>query len=1148
MLGILLACSSRAFALNPALDVSQYAHTAWKVSDGLFKGIIFAIAQTPDGYLWIGTDSGLRRFDGVRSIPWQPPAGTHLPSNDIRVLRGARDGRLWIGTTAGLASWKEGRLTNYPALDGNSVEALFEDREGTIWAGGVSFSVGRLCAIRNGQTDCFGQDGRFGSGVTAIYEDRGGNLWAGATTGLWRWKTGETKVYPIPDPDNRINALIESDDGGILVAKDSGITKLRDGKTEAFPLPEGLEFQPGSLLRDRDGALWIGAIVDSGLLHIHNGKIDLFTRSDGLSGNTISTLLEDREGNIWVAGVDGIDRFRDFAVSTLSIEQALSSRAVLSVLGAKDGNVWLATDNGLHKWKNGDITVYRRRRVPAGRGRASIGSNAEGLPDSPRRREIIDDSLPADSLDSIFEDSRGQIWVTTHSGVAVLRSDHFFPVSSVPHGIVFSIAEDRTGAIWLSHQEGLLRLSATRVVERIPWAKLGRGQPATVLLHDDAQDGLWLGFRGGGVAYLKKGQITATYETGEGLASLYVDAKGMLWGATDQGLSRIKDGLTLSSKNGLPCNTVHWMIEDRNGSVWLYMACALVRIARPDLDAWASDPKAMIHPTVFDSSDGVRTQQFHYGYSPIVTKAADGKIWFVPFGGVSVIDPDHLPTNTLAPPIHIEQITADDKPYNVENGLRLPPGIRDLLFDFTALTFLEPEHVAFRVKLEGQDEGWRELVNQRQVHYTNLSPKQYRFRVLASNDSGVWNEEGASLDFSILPAWYQKNWFRALAAAAFLALLWVIYRMRVRQLEQRERKFREAVETMPALAFVARPDGHRTFVNRGWTDFTGMTLEQSFGFGWQAAVHPDDRKRVLNRWQTAFATSEPFDYELRLRRGADGQYRWFLVRVVPVRDARGKLVKWCGLAADIEDRRRAEQLQAELAHINRVSNMGEITASIAHEINQPLSGIVSNGSACLRWLAADAPDMGEVREAVHDMVRDGKRAGEIINTLRAMYKKTPPKKELVDVNEIIREMVVLLRSEAHRHAVSIRTDLAADIPKITADRVQLQQVLMNLMLNGIEAMGQTGGVLTVKLQPDQTQVLISVIDTGVGLPAEDKERIFDAFFTTKAQGSGMGLAISRSIIESHYGRLWATANEGRGASFHFSLPMAIDGAAAPATK
>jgi signal transduction histidine kinase len=289
----------------------------------------------------------------------------------------------------------------------------------------------------------------------------------------------------------------------------------------------------------------------------------------------------------------------------------------------------------------------------------------------------------------------------------------------------------------------------------------------------------------------------------------------------------------------------------------------------------------------------------------------------------------------------------------------------------------------------------------------------------------------------------------------------------------------------------------------------------------------------------SFASGEPFEDEVRVRR-ADGEYRWFLNRGVPLRDKRGKVVKWYGAATDIQDRKRAEELQAELAHTNRVSTLGELAASISHELKQPISAAVMDAQASLRWLNRDQPDLDEARRATAAFVKDGRLAADIIDRLGSLFKKTPPQRESVDVDEIIGEMVLLLRGEANEYAVSIRTDLAADLPKITADRVQLQQVLMNLMLNGIEAMKETGGVLTVKTGPGEGgQVLISVSDTGVGLPAGRADEIFNAFFTTKTQGTGMGLAISRSIVEAHGGHLWATSCDGRGATFHFTLPTAV---------
>ena len=267
------------------------------------------------------------------------------------------------------------------------------------------------------------------------------------------------------------------------------------------------------------------------------------------------------------------------------------------------------------------------------------------------------------------------------------------------------------------------------------------------------------------------------------IRSFYADKSGSLWAATEGGVSRIKDGrvLTLTRENGLPCNTVHWMMDDDADSVWLYTACGLVRIARSDLDAWASSAKQTVKATVFDSSDGVSSHRFT-GYSANVAKSADGKLWFLRVGGVSVLDPRHLAFNKLPPPVHIEQVTADGQIHDAANGLRLPARVRDLSIDYTALSLVAPEKMRFRYLLEGQDPAWKEVVNDRQVQYSNLAPGPYRFRVTASNNSGVWNEAGAMLEFSIAPAFYQTRWFQAAMAFSFAALLWAAYQWRVAQL------------------------------------------------------------------------------------------------------------------------------------------------------------------------------------------------------------------------------------------------------------------------------------------------------------------------------------------------------------------------------
>jgi signal transduction histidine kinase/ligand-binding sensor domain-containing protein len=774
--GLVLGWCHSAFALNAALDVNQYAHTTWTAKDGLSTGAIFAMAQTPDGYLWLGSEFGLFRFDGVRVVLWQPPAGQQLPTAPYTLLV-TRDRTLWIGTFAGLVAWNGAELTRYRELDGHFVTSLLEDRAGTVWAGTLggppSAPGGRLCAIRGGRTECYLQDGAFGSFVWSLGEDSSGALWVGADSGVWRWSPGPPKHYVTPGM--RIGDLSETEDGRLLIGvRGAGLMQFAGDKLEAYPIPSATD--PGEpfadrnvdsnkLLRDRDGGLWIGTFA-RGLIHVHRGRTDVFTKSDGLSGDISCSIFEDAEGNVWVATTGGLDRFRTLPVATVSRKQGLSSDSASSVIAATDGSIWVGTHDGLTRWKNGKTTIFRR---------------ASGLPD--------------DVVQSLFYDYRERIWASTGHGLAYLSGERFVAVDGLPDEEVYSIAGDNRDNLWLSGNKGLSHLLAGRLVEHFPWSALGRQEHAVAILSDQA--GIWLSFWGGGVSYWNGGQIRASYTAADGLGSgavngLEFDRDGALWAATSGGLSRIKEGriATLTTRNGLPCDSVHLTIQDDDRALWLYTACGLVRIARTELNAWIADPKRRIETTMLDASDGVRLHPRRPAfYGPSVAKSGDGKLWFL-MGedDVQVVDPRHLSLNKLPPPVHIQQIVADRQirwqnlPGKTVSNLRLPPQTRDLSFDYTALSFVQPEKVHFKYKLEGQDPDWREVINEREAQYSNIAPGSYRFRVLASNNSGVWNETGASLDFSIAPAYWQTAWFRALCVAAMLALLWVVYRLRMRQL------------------------------------------------------------------------------------------------------------------------------------------------------------------------------------------------------------------------------------------------------------------------------------------------------------------------------------------------------------------------------
>jgi PAS domain S-box-containing protein len=363
------------------------------------------------------------------------------------------------------------------------------------------------------------------------------------------------------------------------------------------------------------------------------------------------------------------------------------------------------------------------------------------------------------------------------------------------------------------------------------------------------------------------------------------------------------------------------------------------------------------------------------------------------------------------------------------------------------------------------------------------------------------------------------------------------------RLRESEARFQAMADTAPVLIWMTGTDALCNYFNKPWLDFTGRTMEQEVGPGWTEGVHPDDVQGCFDGFLPAFHARKPFRMEYRLRR-ADGEYRWLMESGIPRYTGAGEFVGYIGSNIDITDlkraaaeRQRLRELEADLAHINRVSMMGELTASLAHEIKQPIAAALMDAKTCVRWLRRDTPDVAEGCEAASRMIKDATRAAEVIDRVRSLYRRDTSDRELLDINEIIGEMIILLHDKADRTSISIRTELASGLPRITADRVQLQQVLMNLMLNGIEAMKDANGELTITSRmTNDGQVLISVSDSGIGLPIGEGDRIFEAFFTTKEQGTGLGLSISRRIIESHGGHLWACANTGSGATFQFTLP------------
>ena len=678
-LGFLLACCSCALAQDASLDVSQYAHHAWTVREGFSKGRISAIVQSPDGYLWLGTEFGLLRFDGVRTVPWESLSHEQLPSGVITHLLVTPDGTLWIGTLKGLVSWKDGKLTRYPAVADVIINALLEDKQGRVWLGTAEVSGrARLCSILSGKIECYGA-GTFGRTVLTIHQDNKGNLWVAGTDQLWRWTPGSPQRYLLPARVAEINSIMEDDNGALVLATTDGLKQLAGEKIQSYALPSRRqELRPATLLRSRDGALWIGSV--QGLFHLHHGKLDAFRSTNGLSADAVLGIFEDREGNIWVGTTGGLDRFHNVAVPSITQDQGLSNSSAIAIQASADGSIWIASNDGLNRWRNGHVDVY------------GGGKTLQKL----RQVTTIADSGLTGGLRSLGQDDLGRLWAATADGVFCFENGRFVRVPGLSGETAFSIVGDGHGGVWTANGgTGLSHWNPAGTVQQIPAAQFSQ-KFARTLAADPQGRGVWVGFYEGGIAYVENGEVRASFGPAQGVSGrvirLRFGSRGALWAATEAGLTRIKDGqvMTLTSNNGLPCDEVHWSMEDTDQHIWVYMPCGLLRIARSELDAWVGDSKRAVQFTQFDNSDGVRTIAVYGSSGPHVTKSADGKIWFAHSAGVSFIDPHRLSFNSLPPPLHIEQITADDKKYDFSNSLRLPAHVRNLDIDYTALSLVVP--------------------------------------------------------------------------------------------------------------------------------------------------------------------------------------------------------------------------------------------------------------------------------------------------------------------------------------------------------------------------------------------------------------------------------------------------------------------------
>ena len=683
---------------------------------------------------------------------------------------------------------------------------MIEDVDGSIWIT-RHFQGPPVCHVTELSAHCFGEaEGMPFQQAGSMLLDGKGGLWIGSDTILAHWKSGHSEIYEYEALRSAagnagIMALVQASDGSLWVGigragPGLGLEKFDGSKSRPFVTRnfDGSKLTVNALMRDRDENLWVGTLAN-GLYRIHGETVDHFERAGGLSSDTVNQIYEDREGIIWVITTNGIDSFTDSNVTTFSLAEGLSADSVSSVMASRDGTVWLANNGSLDYIRNGEVF--------------SIRSGA---------------GLPGFQVTSLLEDHAGQIWVGVDDGLFLYKDQHFQRLPEPNHrplGMVTGITEDADGNIWAecaSNPRKLVRIRDFHVQEEFSSSQV----PAGHTLAADPKGGIWVSTVAGDLVRIQNGSVQAfplkVTETPPRQIQPEPDGS-VLVAAPNEGLLSVRMGNVqrLTKRNGLPCDGVFAFLQDDQKNWWLEAPCGYISIADSEMQRWRGQPDAVVQYRLFDTSDSARVRLA--AFIP-ATKSPDGKLWFAN-DVLQTIDPRHLLLNKLPPPVHVEQIIADRKAYQVDSdadsNLALPPRVRDLQIDYTALSFVAPEKVRFRYILEGRDKGWQEPGTRRQAFYSDLWPGRYRFRVIACNNDGVWNETGAVLNFTIAPAWYQTTWFLAFCAIAFLVLLMTLYQLRLNQLKH---QFRRALEArVDERTRIAR-DLHDTLLQ----SFQGLTL------------------------------------------------------------------------------------------------------------------------------------------------------------------------------------------------------------------------------------------------------------------------------------------------------------------------------------
>ncbi len=979
----------------------------------------------------------------------------------------------------------------------------------------------------------------------------------------------------------QVVSMAEAPDGNVWSVDTSGtaVWPIQSGSRQKRQIVVGAEST--CLLFDGDNSLWIG-LDEGGLRRLADFRrkghvaLEQFQTSDGLSGSTVYTTFKDREGNLWFGTAAGLDRFSENKVTPFSTREGLVPDQQTALASTGD-SVW--------------VVSYSRDTILQVRDEQILTSRLPRYSPSDSSRIL-----------SLFSDGE-QVWV---GGSFKLAEEVDGKFSFVPNtealgdkSMIQAITRDAGGDLWVSLTD---KNSGHRVFRRRKGEWSDFSQSANLphyrcrIMYGDGIGRVWLGFDNGELVVYDHGDFH-TYSTKDGLPNgtirmIVGDRAGHVWIGGGGGLSRFDQGhfTTLTERNGLPGASVSGIVEDDDGFFWLAGSLAILRVSPQELEKALQSSSYRMQGLSLDAADGLRGLPRQYSPFPTAARAADGRLWFATSAGVAVIDPKHLPGNLAPPLITIETVKADDHALEASTEIQLPPNTRNLEIAYTGLGLTAPERVRFRYKLEGFDDDWRGPVTARTATYTNLPPRNYRFRVIACNNDGVWNQEGAVLEFSILPAFYQTIWFHLLEGGLVLGLGFAAYRFRVRSLHQRQKllekrvqertqeiqertqelrqeiteriraeqeisvqklRFQQLFENAPVGIVMLDAQDKVIAMNRVFERMFQFTFEELFRKPINDAVVPDSHKHEALDISRRVQQSR-FGHWETVRRRRDGSLIPVELYGVPILSD-GQVEGMYGMYVDISLRKHAEEElknakeSAESANYSK----GVFLATMSHEIRTPMNSILG-----LTELLLDTPltpeqrsDLGMVKISADSLLTV---INDVLDFSRIEAGKLEFEKISFDLRQTLGEAMKPLAFRANKKNLELVYEVGSRVPHtVIGDPVRLIQVLTNLIGNAIKFTERGEIVVRVNQQkiqgaeiPDQNTVCLhfSVADTGIGIPLDKQKAIFESFTqaedstTRKYGGTGLGLAICSRLVDGMGGRIWVENRETQpGSIFHFTL-------------